>query len=592
VPGFWSHGRPLLLGVLLIPQVAAAAGPASANLLPNTTKQHLVLFQFKSAASNWQRTQLAQLWKDPKFKPFAEDLTRQMFDPFGLDIPWDAYRAVAGGEVSWAVVQTEEGKFANVLTLDAVGKGIQAAAFLPTMADNLKKHGWESTTQSRGDDILTVFVRQEGTGKQKRVVFVRKDDVVIVCDDLAVVEGILARWKGGTDSLANAKAYIEVQKRSQPPEQEKPDLFLFIEPVGWAASQQASSTQPARRTDLVKQLKREGFDGFQAVGGFIQFPERTHDVLFRTAAYAPPPYQKSMRMFRFFGDQCSAPLPWVPGDVALHAVADYDAQKGFAFIDSLMDAALNDRGGYQAAIDKIRDDPDGPQVDIPREIFARLGRRLTVLADAEKPTHFHSDRMALAFETTDEKGLAAAVKRLLEKDPDVKSHLTPKKDQIWEILRTEKKRNNREDGVHRGKTPNGAVAVARGHLFVASHLQLLEKILAGDAEPLTRQEDWERVARELDKVSPGKECLRLFGRTDEMFRTGYEFLRHNQLAEAPSYRAQLFSMFVEGGGGRKVDGRKLPEFQHAAAYLGLAGMAVANEPDQRGWLTVGFILKK
>src|SRR5207302_203712 len=120
------------------------------------------------------------------------------------------------------------------------------------------------------------------------------------------------------------------------------------------------------------------------------------DLLHRTAFFAPPPYRKSMRMWRFFPGKSYDPLPWAPDDLAVHVTAYYDVKNSFATMDSLMDALLDTPGGFEKAIRKVRDSPNGPRVDIPKEIFGRLGHRVTVLGDTELPTRFHSDRFLMA----------------------------------------------------------------------------------------------------------------------------------------------------------------------------------------------------
>ena len=60
--------------------------------------------------------------------------------------------------------------------------------------------------------------------------------------------------------------------------------------------------------------------------------------------------------------------------------------------------------------------------------------------------------------------------------------------------------------------PNAAVAVVRGHLFVSSHVDFLEKVLAGadEHERLDNDGDFQRVNDELKKLGATQICVRNF----------------------------------------------------------------------------------
>ncbi len=40
----------------------------------------------------------------------------------------------------------------------------------------------------------------------------------------------------------------------------------------------------------------------------------------------------------------------------------------------------------------LRDDPNGPRLDVSKDIISKLGKRVTFLADAEKPIGINSSR--------------------------------------------------------------------------------------------------------------------------------------------------------------------------------------------------------
>src|SRR5262249_55251786 len=154
----------------------------------------------------------------------------------------------------------------------------------------------------------------------------------------------------------------------------------------------------------------------------------------------------------------------------------------FKYVGSLVDGAYfgGDTGSFDDVIKGLRDDPNGPQVDIEKDLIAKLGTRVTLFGDTEKPLGLYRPRYCVAVETTDEKSVARAVRRLLENDEDVKQRKLKDGTILWEIVTKEKKKNAKK-GVkpnpNAPKPPNAAVAVARGQLFLTSNVKLLEKIL-------------------------------------------------------------------------------------------------------------------
>ena len=150
---------------------------------------------------------------------------------------------------------------------------------------------------------------------------------------------------------------------------------------------------------------------------------------------------------------------------------------------------------------------------------------------------------------------------------------------------------------HRLNGPNAAVTGCKGHLFVASHIDFLLKIIAPEKEPgLLRDDvDYQLVTAEIEKFEPKEKCFRFFSRTDEEYRPTYELIRQNKMPEGETMLARMLNvLFGEGKKGtpraQKIDGSQLPEYQVVRRYLGPAGMQISSEKD--GWFLKGFTLSK
>jgi hypothetical protein len=195
----------------------------------------------------------------------------------------------------------------------------------------------------------------------------------------------------------------------------------------------------------------------------------------------------------------------------------------------------------------------------------------------------------VAVATKDEKGVAEAIRKLMENDEDVKRHNLTGAVVLWEMITREKKKKGTKPGAAKPKAPNSAVAVARGQLFLASDFKLLERVLTSNGKGLAAQPDYLRVAKELDKLGAGKDCLRSFSRPDEDLQTVYEMLRTNQLDKSGSLYAQvLVDLF--GDDVKQFDGKKLPAYENFRPYVGPTGLYCVNEAG--GWFAVGCALRK
>jgi hypothetical protein len=147
-----------------------------------------------------------------------------------------------------------------------------------------------------------------------------------------------------------------------------------------------------------------------------------------------------------------------------------------------------------------------------------------------------------------------------------------------------------------------ALTVAYDHLFVASHVDMLARVLKqasgakeNAGEHLGTAADFHRVVEEMQALGAESIAVRSFSRSDEALRVNYELLRTNQMPKAQSIMGKLLNELLNDakpGAVRRarLDGSKLPSYDAVRRYLGPAGGFVVTE--QEGWLVTGFMLEK
>jgi hypothetical protein len=454
-------------------------------------------------------------------------------------------------------------------------------------------------------------------------------DTLVACDNIPLLDYILRALSGERqDSLATVPAYRNIMARCAAQAGSlAPDLRWFIEPFGYAETVRANTALRDKRRgpDLLKIFRNQGFTAVQGVGGMINFSAGKYELLHRTMVYAPPlaghtaqdkdKFRYAARLLNFPVAGDLMPEPWVPGDMATYSSFNCDIRNAFASVGTLVDEMVGEKGVFHDVLDSLRDDPQGPRIDIEKNLIANLGNRITITSDCVLPIGPKSERKVLAVEVTDEKAVATTIRKLMEADKE--AHARDFRGQvIWEIVPVKTEVPvlvvEAPGGSPRGPEPEPsgthtdrddrifsatAFCVAQGHLFAASHIELLQRVLAGSGsnERLQTASDFQQVAAQASTLGIGPISFRFFSRSDQAFRPTYELIRTGQMTQSDTILNKLLnSVLSDGKDGiprkQQIDGHLLPEFDKVRQYFGPAGTFVSSLDD--GWLCVGVMLAR
>jgi hypothetical protein len=456
--------------------------------------------------------------------------------------------------------------------------------------------------------------------------------LLVVTDNREVMQGILGRAMGPQkNSLADCKPFQVVVKRCRKDYGEgTPQIRWFIHPLGYAEAARAATPEDRRRKgkSILEVMRNQGVGAIQGVGGFFDFKSEGYEFVHRTAVYAPGPYEKAMKMLVLPNQAQKAfePQPWVPRDIATYSTLYFDIANAFKNFGSLFDELFGqgETGWWDEVKQGLRDDPNGPMIDLEKELIRHLGQRVSMLTDYQLPITTTSERLLFTIETKDPKAVAVALEKMIKNDPTAKRREINGQ-VIWEFVedqsptpeapeisfgdmpavtpvRPMKKRKKQmefeeEDEEVQRLLPHAAMTVWQGNLMVASHIDFLMKVIAPPKKPelLAADVDYKRIDEQIKKFDPEMKCVRVFSRTDEEYRPTYELVRQNKMPQSEGLLAKLLNaLFGEGKRGQvraqKIDGRELPEYQVVRRYLGPAGLQATSEPD--GWYLKGFTLSK
>jgi len=276
---------------------------------------------------------------------------------------------------------------------------------------------------------------------------------------------------------------------------------------------------------------------------------------------------------------------------------------------------------FDDVISSLKDDPDGPQIDVENDLIRHLGGAVMITGDHVLPFGPDCERMLIALQADDPETVAATIARSMSTEAktrkiDAGGHV------IWETVPDEpgkaarstrvRARDDEDDDRPRGSLggdpddapfPNAAVAVAHGQILIASHLDILQRVLDGKSPPFAEEADYNASVEQLKGLLPGDVALRTFARTEQMVQPTYELLRSGKGPENKSLAGRLANALLTardnpgaGFGSKKskeprtprVDGTTLPEFDAIRHYFGTAGMTMQTVPE--GWMFVGASL--
>jgi hypothetical protein len=315
-------------------------------------------------------------------------------------------------------------------------------------------------------------------------------------------------------------------------------------------------------------------------------------------------------MLKFPNGENFQPPKWVPRDLATFATLNVDTTNAFENSKTLVNQVVGDEV-FEDVLESIKTDENGPQIDIRRDLIGYLGDRVTMISDLQIPITPKSERLLFAVDAKDEKHLAKVIADWMETDPDTRrreiaGHV------VWEIVDEKAElpmitienspldrpqEEEPEEEEERALPPNSAVTVAHGQLFVATHIDILTKVLTEfeNGPKLSASAEYLRVKAELTAAAQPEQFGQSFTRTDEAYRGAYELLRAGKMPESESLMGKMLnSLLGEGKEGvlrpQRLDGSKLPDYDMVRRYLGPAGMTMTTEPT--GWLLTGFTLSK
>jgi hypothetical protein len=603
---------------------------AAVDLLPETTAGLLRIPRLPDFCNAWQQTQIGLLLASPAMEPFLEaqrERATSYFDTLDRKIgvrPEDLYE-MTSGEVVFAWLSFSEDKrrpYSFCLIADIRGMKKDADDAAEKIDADLKAGGAVRRDVTYGDEVIRVYRTKPKPGQLKieEIAITWNDDRFIAADRDVVVQNVLDVVAGtaATQAFSSSETYQEVMRLS------REAIDAAGEPTAtecwqWYAEpftmgrilREVFEYDRGGNVDVLQLLERQGFGVIQALGGIGVVHGKRFDVLHRGVVLAPGKLTKAARMLQSTNKPREEIPSWPTQDTGSFYRIHWELEDSFWAAESLVNDALGE-DLFRPMIEGIRDDPEGPQIDIAKDFLPNLDDEIILVTDNTQPIGPESDRMLIALKVKDAEVVARSVQKAMEVEPDA-IKLAHKAFDVWKVepgkgdsdIDQELAELGFDDDLNVQAQPllsHWAIAVVTGqnpqdpdYLMFSSHSDLLiklgQRVRDGAGDGFASLPKTEVIVEQMKELGADELAVQGIFDPDISLRARYELLRQGKLKDSDSVIANLLRRVVEKdkqGRPDPVQASKLPPFEQIQKYL--PGGATFWKKTESGWSMTGFFL--
>jgi len=610
------------------------------RILPDSVAGLVRMPSVPDFCNAWRKTHFGQLVQDPAVQPFIEAQRDRVIDYFdaidnrvGLK-PDDLYY-IASGEAVAAWLPFEKDKrrpFSLVVIADIRGKPQEADDAMATLDADLKAGGASrKDVEHAGQNVRVYKIKPKpGQIKIEQVAITLDDARIIASDRDTVVFDLLDALNGKMagkpiSELADFRDVLTRSSRAMQQPFTEGDSTVAVE---WFAHpfqmgrilRETFEVDRGTQIDILNLLERQGFDAIRAAGGIAAIAGKKYDILHRGYILAPPTtklpskYEKAARMLQFPNGDLGDLPNWISEDTASVGRFRLKIEEAFLAAESLVDDALGDKI-FKPTLDGIREDTDGPQIDILNNVLPALGDEVLLISDNTLPADIQSERLLVAIQVTNPESIKEAIRKAMEVEPDASQLDLVPGVELWQVERGEGADDFEDEifgdlGFEEEDVEEidplldhwaiGMVPKTEGsdhaYLMFSSHPALLvetvERIQTGIPGGFAQLPEVQEVRSAMEDLEPDSVAMNRIGRSKLGIRTKYELFRQGKLRESDSILATVIRRLFkeeEGVAPEDLDSAKLPPIDQIEKYLPNGGNFTRTEAD--GWSINGFMLK-
>lgn len=599
----------------------------ASDMLPAETQAFVCLPDSEAFLANWGKTELGKLAADDQLKDFwvsqQESIRKRLSDSgWQLNVKFDDLRDICSGQaaIGWiARPNATEKPYSMGIVIDILGKEAQVDALMLRIEKEMQGIQAQTATVSLGD--LTVkHYRMPPVANDKRVrdsYYVVSAGQLFAADDMETIKELVAAQKTApAESISKSPLYLRVQDRIQR-DAHPAELEYFVRPFGFARLLRAVSAKSTRgQIDVLKLLEEQGFESILCAAGSVQFSKEDLDMHHQGFILRDAWTTESAEILDFPNNKSLVPPPWIDPNSASVLGFSWDFSEAFPKFKGLVDGYIGEEQ-FEEILKGIKMDPNGPQIDIKKEILPYIGTEFYAVTEIVPPITPESKRSLICVKLDDPDNMLRGVLDRYSKTEPGSSIEDIGDYRVWkfsneeiqeETLDFDSGSSSKSDdpGAKGGAKADDdepllkqwAVTLIDGWFVFASNPDSLAKVIErasqGDSQHPFEALPEVRACRAMQHKLLGSAEMS-FSEVDlseRSFEMQYELFRQNILPQSRSLLALIAERLLKTDKAKpqQLQGSKLPPFQAVKQFFTPAGLVVRTEED--GWAIDGFILGK
>ncbi len=351
--------------------------------------------------------------------------------------------------VSWLPFENDKRRpFAISVIADIRNLKAKADEAMATIDEDLKGGGWVRHDVTHQGQTVRIYTTKPKPGQLKveQIAITVSDVRMIAADRDSVVTDLLDAIAGQPKGKAinTLHQFKTVLKHSSIAIREPIQTSGGTIAAEWFARpfqmgrimRETFEVDRGDQFDIIKLLENQGFDVLEAAGGIFAIAGEKYDLLHMGMVYAPGKLEKAARMLQF-ENQPSADIPtWVHDNAASFSRLNLKIENAFWSSETLINEAFGDEI-FKDIIEGIRDDEDGPQIDIAKNVLPNLDDQVILITDNTQPADVNSERMLVAIRVRDANAIKMAIRKAMEVEPDASKMDVLEGVEIWRVQRGE-----------------------------------------------------------------------------------------------------------------------------------------------------------
>ncbi len=558
--------------------------------IPDDVQFALLMNNAADTAMRFQATPIGKMLRSPDWQPYYS-LLHEMNSPSLLHIrPWFGVDWADVSEFSvpaaFLIFRDAKSEVAAALLVDSQTDTMAAETLLERSATYFKARGASLVTEVLPNGRRTLYQLPAEFGGSSRPVSLRQHGLLALVSSRNGAEALQHFWnQTRRASLFQLEEYRGAIHGASESLKGEHGIRFWCRPLALAHSIAKKPEDGSRlRQDWLASAERQGFDALRAIGGvLVVSPAECPSLDVAYSIHSRQPYAKACQMASLLPGVWRDPPSFVLDSVASWSLMYQDVSlwfDGFGFLfDEISDP--ESPGAFRDVLEAVRKDPEGPQIDIEKEIVPRLTPGFVKVHDYEATrTAQNPDGFRALYQLTVREcdPLRAVFKRYFQGDEAVRvSEIGGQV--MWSTATGHALLF--DTGEEKGVTIT-SLAVVDGAVLLCTDADWLRSALlnANPDKPLSKSPLFMSAATFLLSHQSEADSLRSFSRVDENWRGPYRQLveaKSNVMAD-PRIRLLEWLLCPMSGDRRSEVIARLPAWTSVAPSLGVVAISLRATP--------------